>query len=47
MSHLRKKTMVWTDQRARLIQELLGGMRVIKFFCKFSFTRFIFDVPII
>jgi hypothetical protein len=36
MFGLRKKTMVWTDQRAKLIQELLGGMRVIKFFGKFS-----------
>jgi ABC-type multidrug transport system fused ATPase/permease subunit len=29
---LRRKTMIWTDQRVKLIQELLGGMRVIKFF---------------
>ncbi|KAK9896913.1 hypothetical protein P389DRAFT_194562 [Cystobasidium minutum MCA 4210] len=29
---LRRKTMVWTDKRVKLIQELLGGMRVIKFF---------------
>ena len=28
----RVKAMVWTDKRAKLIQELLGGMRVIKFF---------------
>ncbi|KAM0788854.1 hypothetical protein ACM66B_002939 [Microbotryomycetes sp. NB124-2] len=28
----RKKAMIWTDKRAKLIQELLGGMRVIKFF---------------
>lgn len=29
---LRRKTMIWTDKRVKLIQELLGGMRVIKFF---------------
>ncbi|EJU00125.1 ABC transporter [Dacryopinax primogenitus] len=29
---MRKKSMVWTDRRAKLLQELLGGMRVIKFF---------------
>jgi ABC-type multidrug transport system fused ATPase/permease subunit len=29
---LRAKSMVWTDKRAKLIQELMGGMRVIKFF---------------
>ncbi|KAL8290351.1 hypothetical protein RQP46_002609 [Phenoliferia psychrophenolica] len=32
MFALRVKAMVWTDKRAKLIQELLGGMRVIKFF---------------
>lgn len=32
MFALRKAAMVWTDKRAKLIQELLGGMRVIKFF---------------
>jgi hypothetical protein len=26
----RKKAMVWTDKRARLLQELLGGMKVVK-----------------
>lgn len=26
----RKKAMVWTDKRTKLLQELLGGMRVIK-----------------
>jgi ATP-binding cassette, subfamily C (CFTR/MRP), member 1 len=25
--------MVWTDLRAKLLQELLGAMRIIKFFC--------------
>ncbi|PVG03230.1 P-loop containing nucleoside triphosphate hydrolase protein [Serendipita vermifera] len=30
--HIRKKAMVWTDKRAKLLQELLSGMRVIKFF---------------
>ncbi|EIN04040.1 hypothetical protein PUNSTDRAFT_55872 [Punctularia strigosozonata HHB-11173 SS5] len=29
---IRKKSMVWTDKRAKLLQELLGGMRVLKFF---------------
>lgn len=29
---IRKKTMEWTDKRAKLLQELLGGMKVIKFF---------------
>jgi ABC-type multidrug transport system fused ATPase/permease subunit len=29
---LRQKSMVWTDKRAKLLQELLGGMRIIKFF---------------
>ncbi|KNZ79214.1 ABC transporter C family member 2 [Termitomyces sp. J132] len=29
---LRKKSMMWTDKRAKLLQELLGGMKVIKYF---------------
>jgi len=29
---VRRKTMVWTDKRAKLLQELLGGMKLIKFF---------------
>jgi ABC-type bacteriocin/lantibiotic exporter with double-glycine peptidase domain len=29
---IRQKTMVWTDKRAKLLQELLGGMKLIKFF---------------
>jgi ABC-type multidrug transport system fused ATPase/permease subunit len=32
MFNIRKKAMVWTDKRAKLLQELMGGMRVIKFF---------------
>ena len=36
MFGFRKSAMVWTDKRARLIQELLGGMKVIKFFGKFA-----------
>jgi len=32
MFGFRRKAMVWTDKRARLIGELLGGMRVLKFF---------------
>lgn len=35
MFAFRKKAMVWTDKRAKLIQELLGGMKVIKFFGKY------------
>lgn len=27
---LRKKSMVWTDKRAKLLQELLGGMKIVK-----------------
>lgn len=29
---VRIKTMVWTDKRAKMMQELLGGMKVIKYF---------------
>ena len=29
---IRQKTMEWTDKRAKLLQELLGGMKLIKFF---------------
>ncbi|EKM58203.1 uncharacterized protein PHACADRAFT_116921 [Phanerochaete carnosa HHB-10118-sp] len=29
---LRQKSMTWTDKRAKLLQELLGGMKIIKFF---------------
>jgi ATP-binding cassette subfamily C (CFTR/MRP) protein 1 len=32
MFGFRRKAMVWTDKRARLIGELLSGMRVLKFF---------------
>lgn len=28
---MRKKSMIWTDKRAKLLQELLGGMRIVKF----------------
>ena len=28
---LRKKSMAWTDKRAKLLQETLGGMRIVKF----------------
>ena len=27
----RRKVMVWTDKRAKLLQEILGGMRIVKF----------------
>lgn len=29
---LRQKSMFWTDKRAKLLQELLGGMKIIKYF---------------
>ena len=29
---LRRKTMVWTDKRAKLLHEVLSGMKIIKFF---------------
>lgn len=29
---LRQSSMQWTDKRAKLLQELLGGMKIIKFF---------------
>jgi hypothetical protein len=29
---IRAKSMEWTDKRAKLLQELLGSMKVIKFF---------------
>ena len=32
MSGIRRKSMLWADKRAKLLQELLGGMKVIKFF---------------
>jgi len=32
LSALRKKNMDWTDKRIKLLQELLGGMKVVKFF---------------
>ncbi|KAH9972120.1 ABC transporter [Lactifluus volemus] len=30
--NIRRKSMVWTDKRAKLLQELLSGMKLIKFF---------------
>lgn len=27
----RKKSMIWTDKRAKLLQEILGGMLIVKF----------------
>lgn len=32
LMRLRQKSMVWTDKRAKLLQELLGGMKIIKYF---------------
>ncbi|TFK40264.1 ABC transporter [Crucibulum laeve] len=41
---LRQKSMLWTDKRAKLLQELLGGMKVIKFFAwEIPFLGRIFD----
>lgn len=41
---LRRKSMTWTDKRAKLLQELLGGMKVIKFFAwEIPFLGRIFD----
>ncbi|KAG6861355.1 hypothetical protein C0995_001088 [Termitomyces sp. Mi166 len=41
---LRKKSMMWTDKRAKLLQELLGGMKVIKYFAwEAPFLAKIFD----
>ncbi|CAL1716557.1 unnamed protein product [Somion occarium] len=32
LTGFRQKSMAWTDKRAKLLQELLGGMKIIKFF---------------
>ncbi|KAG5645528.1 hypothetical protein DXG03_005803 [Asterophora parasitica] len=41
---LRMKSMAWTDKRAKLLQELLSGMKVIKFFAwEIPFLERIFD----
>ena len=32
MFAIRRKCMLWTDKRSKLLQELLGGMKVIKKF---------------
>ena len=32
MFAIRLKSMLWTDKRSKLLQELLGGMKVIKLF---------------
>ena len=32
MMGIRQKSMLWTDKRAKLLQELLGGMKIIKYF---------------
>ncbi|KIL59921.1 hypothetical protein M378DRAFT_26751 [Amanita muscaria Koide BX008] len=41
---LRRKSMEWTDKRAKLLQELLGGIKVIKFFAwEVPFLQRIFD----
>jgi hypothetical protein len=28
---IRKKAMIWTDKRVKLLQEILGGIRIVKF----------------
>ena len=40
MFKIRGKTGKFTDRRAKLTQELLGGMKVIKFFGMFASHRF-------
>ncbi|KAM6504240.1 ATP-binding cassette transporter YOR1 [Amanita muscaria] len=41
---LRRKSMEWTDKRAKLLQELLGGIKVIKLFAwEVPFLQRIFD----
>jgi uncharacterized protein (DUF697 family) len=32
MFKMRQNSMQWTDKRAKLLQELLGGMKIVKFF---------------
>ena len=32
MFKMRQSSMQWTDKRAKLLQELLGGMKILKFF---------------
>ena len=32
MFTIRLKSMLWTDKRSKLLQELLGGIKIIKFF---------------
>jgi hypothetical protein len=32
MFKMRQTSMQWTDKRAKLLQELLGGMKILKFF---------------
>jgi ABC transporter transmembrane region len=32
MFTLRLKSMLWTDKRSKILQELLGGIKIIKFF---------------
>jgi hypothetical protein len=32
ISKFRRNSMQWTDRRAKILQELLGGMKIIKFF---------------
>ena len=40
----RARSMLWTDKRARLLQELLGGIKVIKFFAwEIPFLQRIYD----
>ena len=32
LSRIRTKSMAWTDKRVKLLQELMGGMKIIKYF---------------
>ncbi|EMD34176.1 CsMn25 [Gelatoporia subvermispora B] len=40
-----KKALVWTDKRAKVILEVLGGMRIVKYFCyEQPFLKRLYDI---
>ncbi|OCH94438.1 ABC protein [Obba rivulosa] len=40
-----KKSLIWTDKRAKVILEVLSGMRIVKYFCyEQSFLKRIYDI---
>lgn len=42
---IRKKSMIWTDKRAKVLLEVMGGMRVVKYFgYEEPFLKKIYDV---